>query len=159
LDVCKELIRQVLSFRRDGKFISVVLSCRTFDKETHSHYVSAILNALAITKPDSEVPEEERTNWEPASVDTVLAVWERFCDLDLNEYEVTVSFCRWIGNRSAETWPDRVIEKLLYLAVNHPDLEPGKLNICCDKSAEEATVETLFQNTINCVRGVAAEVL
>lgn len=48
---------------------------------------------------------------------------------------------------------------LLDLAANHPDLEPGKLNISCDKSAGEATVYTLFQNTINCVRGVAAEAI
>ncbi len=125
-----------------------------FPKETHPRYVSAILDALALTNPDSEVPEEEKANWEPASVDTVLTVWERFCDL--NEREVAVSFCRLIRNRSAETWPDKVIEILLDLAANHPDLEPGKLNISCDKSAEEATVDTLFQNTINCVRGVAA---
>lgn len=142
--------------RYPGRFGQLALH---FPKETHPHYVSAILNALALTKPDSEVPEEEKANWEPTSVDTVLAVWERFCNLDLNEYEVAESFCRLIGNRSAEAWPDRVIEKLLYLAVNHSDLEPGKLNICCNKSAEEATVETLFQNTINCVRGVAVEAI
>ncbi|WP_028578061.1 HEAT repeat domain-containing protein, partial [Desulfomicrobium escambiense] len=36
------------------------------------------------------------------------------------------------------------------------DLEAGKLNLHCDKNSDEATVEILFQNTINCVRGVAA---
>ena len=33
LDVCKELLRQVHSLRRDGKKITCVLSCRTFDLE------------------------------------------------------------------------------------------------------------------------------
>lgn len=33
------------------------------------------------------------------------------------------------------------------------------MNIHCDKSSDEATVEILFQNTINCVRGVAAETI
>jgi len=35
-------------------------------------------------------------------------------------------------------------------------LEIGKLNVHCNASSDEATVEILFQNTINCVRGVAA---
>lgn len=128
-----------------------------FPKETHPHYVSAVLDALALTKPDSKIPEEEKANWAPASVDTVIAVWKKFCNII--DREVAISFCRLIRNRSSEDWPDKAIEILLYLAANHPDLEPGKLNISCDKSAEEATVETLFQNTINCVRGVAAEAI
>lgn len=128
-----------------------------FVKDTHSSYVSAILNAMALTKPDSEVPEEKKPAWEPASVDTVLAVWERFCDL--SDREVAISFCRLIEARSDETWPNNAVDRLLHFAVNHPDLEPGKLNVHCDKSADEATVEMLFQNTINCVRGVAAKAM
>ena len=41
-------------------------------------------------------------------------------------------------------------------ACNHPDLEIGKLNVYSDKNSDEASVDMLFQNTINCVRGVAA---
>lgn len=33
LDVCKEMVRQVSSFRRDNRNISIVISCRTFDLE------------------------------------------------------------------------------------------------------------------------------
>ena len=33
LDVCKELVRQVISLRRDKKDVRVVISCRTFDME------------------------------------------------------------------------------------------------------------------------------
>ena len=43
--------------------------------------------------------------------------------------------------------------------MNHVDPEPSKLNIHCDKTRDEATVNILFQNTINCVRGVAAEAI
>lgn len=31
LDICRELVRQLLSFRRSGQKVSVVVSCRTFD--------------------------------------------------------------------------------------------------------------------------------
>jgi hypothetical protein len=38
-------------------------------------------------------------------------------------------------------------------------LEPGKLNLHCDKNPEEVGIGILFDNTINCVRGNAAEAI
>ena len=61
--------------------------------------------------------------------------------------------------RADEKWSDQVIDRLIRYAVSHPDLEPGKLNIHCDKTTDEATVDILYQNTMNCVRGVAAEAI
>ena len=43
--------------------------------------------------------------------------------------------------------------------LHRPDLPAGKLNLPCDKNSEEASVKILFQNTINCVRGVAARAI
>jgi len=67
-----------------------------------------------------------------------------------------MSFCRLVAERADEDWSDKTIARLVRYAQSHPDLEPGKLNLHCDKSSDEATVEILFQNTINCVQGVAA---
>ncbi len=128
-----------------------------FPENTNQKYISAILEAMAQTRPGPEVPEDEKTSWAPASIDTVLAVWKRFCDID--DRQTARSFCRLMESRAIEELPGIAIEKLLYLAAHHPDLEPGKLNISCDKSTDAASVETLFQNTINCVRGVAAEAI
>lgn len=128
-----------------------------FPEDTHHLYISAILDAMVQTKPDSEIPDGKKTFWKPAAIDTVLAVWERFCEM--NDREVAMSFCRLIRARASEAWPDSIIEKLLYFASSHPDLEPGKLFVHCDVSAEEASAGILFQNTINCVRGVAAEAI
>lgn len=128
-----------------------------FPENTNQKYISAILDAMALTNPGADVPIEEKDSWIPASIDTVLAVWGKFCDM--KDSEVAMSFCRLIRSRAKEKLPDSAIEKLLYFAANHPDLEPGKFNVHCDKTSEEVDVETLFQNTFNCVRGVAAEAI
>ena len=128
-----------------------------FPEDTHPSYVSAIIDAMVLVKPDSDVPEDEKSAWEPAKIDTVIAVLNRFCNI--NEREFAMSFCKLIRSRASETWPDSAIKQLLYFATSHSDLEPGKLNVHCDKTAAEASVEMLFQNTINCVRGVAAEAI
>ena len=100
---------------------------------------------------------EEKTGWQPASVETIEAFLLKFKAID--DRETAMSFCRLISNRAEENWSDATIERLLHYACNHPDLEPGKLNMHCDQSAGEASVETLYQNTINCVRGSAAEAI
>jgi hypothetical protein len=125
-----------------------------FPINTHHLYISAILDALRLTKPGSDVPEDEKPSWKPASTDIVLAVWERFKNVD--DIDFALSFCWLIEARADEIWPDSAVKKLIDFAVNHPDLQPGKLNIHCDLTAEEAGVDILERNTINCVRGVAA---
>ncbi len=128
-----------------------------FPAGTHTSYISAILDSLRLKQHDKDTPENIAMNWKPASVDAVLRVVEKYCDL--KEREVAISFCRLITDRAEENWPDAVLEKLMHLAVEHLDLEEDKLNVGCDKAAREATVDTLFQNTINCVRGVAAHAI
>jgi hypothetical protein len=128
-----------------------------FPSGTHTSYISAILDSLRLKQPDKNTPENIAVAWKPASVDATLRVVEKYCDL--KEREVAISFCRLIEDRAEEDWPDEVLEKLMHLAVNHPDLEADKLNVGCDQAAREATVDTLYQNTINCVRGVAAHAI
>lgn len=125
-----------------------------FPDDVHPRYVSAILDGLGKKQPGEEVPESEKASWQPASIQTVEAVLEKFQAGD--DRETAMSFCRLVAERADEEWSDRTIARLVHYARNHPDLEPGKLNLHCDKNSDEATVETLFQNTINCVRGVAA---
>ena len=128
-----------------------------FPEDINTHYISAILQAIALTKVEPNTPEVVKATWEPASVNTIEAIFAKFCDLD--DREVAISFCRLIRERATETWSEDVVDKLLYLAVSHPDLEPDKLNIDCNKSASVASVDTLFQNTVNCVRGVAVSAI
>jgi len=127
-----------------------------FPEDVHPLYVKAILDAIALTEPDSN--EKNKENWMPASIETVNAVVEKFMKFD--EQETVLSYCRLIGNRPAEFWPDQVLDRLIDLAIKHPDPLLGKLNVSTPgKTIEEESSKLLFQNTINCVRGVAAETI
>jgi len=128
-----------------------------FPENLHPQYVAAILDAIGQKKHKSDIPENERPDWHPASVKTVEDVLARFQSGD--DRETAISFCRLIQERAEEDWSDKVIERLISYGMKHADPEPAKLNIHCDKNADEVSVHILFQNTINCVRGVAAEAI
>jgi hypothetical protein len=124
-----------------------------FSKDVHPRYVAAILDGIKTTKP-KDVPEEEKSSWEPASIETIEAILEKYSLGD--DRSTADSFCRLIHERPGENWSDKAIDRLLAYAKSHPDLEPGKLNVRCDRTGDEATVDDLVQNAINCVRGTAA---
>jgi len=128
-----------------------------FPENVHPLYVSAILEAIGQSEPKSDIPNDEKADWHPTNVKTVEEVLGRFQASD--DRETAMSFCRLIRERSEEYWSDKTIKRLIHYTMHHPDLEPGKLNIYCDKTADEASVDILYQNTINCVRGVAAEAI
>jgi len=125
-----------------------------FPDDVHPKYVSAILDGFCTKKPGEDLSESEKATWEPARIETVEAVLEKYQTGD--DRETAMSFCRLVAERADENWSDKTIARLVRYAKNHPDLEAGKLNVYCDKSCDEATVEILFQNTINCIRGAAA---
>ncbi|MBP7764389.1 MAG: hypothetical protein KA113_04290 [Syntrophaceae bacterium] len=124
---------------------------------THPYYVSAIFDAFAHKIFSADLPTEEKATWRPATVNTVEKVFGRFKAGD--DRDSAMSFCRLVHARSEENWSDATIERLIHYAKSHHDLEPDKLNMHCDKTANEATVRILYENTINCVRGVAAEAI
>ena len=128
-----------------------------FPRDTHAFYVAAIIDATGLNKPDTEVPENERATWRPASVKTVEEVLQRFKPTD--DREIATSFCRFVLGRAEENWSEGVIERIIGYAVRHPDPAPGSLNVHSDKTTDDASVGMLYQNTINCVRGVAAEAI
>jgi hypothetical protein len=128
-----------------------------FPLDAHPYYVAAIIDALAKNSVDKDLPETEKSDWTPAKIPTAEAVLDRFKAGE--DRETAISFCRLLRARSEENWSDTAIQRLINYAQHHPDLETDKLNLHCDKTAHEATVQMLYQNTINCVRGVAAEAI
>lgn len=155
--VLKTSIRQFASSlariakRFPERFGQLALS---FPDNVHPGYVSAILEGFGRKQPDSNIPEDERKSWQPARVETIEALLEKYQAGD--DRETSLSFCRLISERDDENWSEETIARLVHYARNHPDLPIGKLNIHCDTSSDQASIEILFQNTINCVRGVAA---
>lgn len=125
-----------------------------FPDNVHAKYVSSILSGLRERQPGTEVPEPEKDAWKPARVETIEDVLDKYESGD--DQESAMSFCRLIADRADENWSDKTIARLVDYACDHPDPETGKLHIHCNVNCEKASVEILFQNTINCVRGVAA---
>lgn len=125
-----------------------------FPDNVHHSYVSAVLDGFGKKQPGEEVPKSERDTWQPASIEIIDAVLDKYGVG--NDPESARSFCQLIKERADENWSDKTIKRLVNYTCNHPDLEIGKLNIYCDKDCDEATVEMLYHNSINCVRGIAA---
>jgi len=126
-----------------------------FPETVDPNYLSAIIEAFGQKHPAENLSEDEKKSWIPAQLKTIEAVLAKYHKGD--DRNAAMSFCRLIEQRADQNWPEWVISRLVQYARNHPDLPPGKLNFHCNKSSDEASVEMLFQNTINCVRGVAAE--
>jgi len=128
-----------------------------FPENVDPMYISAILGGLKAKQPGNQVPESEKRTWEPAQIETIEAVLDKYQSGD--DQEIAMAFCWLMAERADENWSDRAIARLVYYASNHPDPINDKLIIHSDKSSDEATIEMLFQNTINCVRGAAANAI
>ena len=128
-----------------------------FPKTVDPRFVSAIIGSCSEKQPNSKISENKKGTWKPARVDTIEAMLAKFESID--ERDFAINFCRLIDARADENWSDQVINRLIQYAINHPDLPNGRLNLQCDQSSDEASIKTLFQNTINCVRGVAASAI
>ncbi len=121
-----------------------------FSENTHPLYIRSILDAMALTKPDSDVPESERASWNPALIETVLSVCEKF--RPNNNSEVLSSFCRLVSRRAGEDWPDSVVQKLLYILSYCNEPEPEKLNGNHDTPTEDDDVKCFSNKSLNSLR-------
>lgn len=128
-----------------------------FPINVHPAYAAAVIGAMAHTTPPQATPDSEKVNWQPAQRETVEAVLARYESHDDNT--TAMKICRLLEHRTDELWSATTVGRLVKYASGHPDPVNGRLNIYSDKPAKEASVENLFQNTINCVRGVAAHAL
>ncbi len=127
-----------------------------FPDDVHFSYRAAILEGLRQTEP-RDVPDEEKAAWTPAPVALIEQVLTRFGDTLAHNY--ASSFCRLLRDRADERWPDTALRQLVDYACHHPDPGDGKLcigNRSGNFDSAEASVESLENNALNCVRCVAA---
>ncbi len=124
--------------------------------DTHALYVSAILDGLRLVEP-KDVPEEELAAWAPASSSTIEAALSRFESGD--DREMVLSLSRLVEARPNARWSAAVVDRLVAIATEHPEPAPGELVVGCDHTAAEASVELLWQNTLNCARSAAVQAI
>jgi hypothetical protein len=142
--------------RNPERFAQLALS---FPDGVDPLYVAAIFDACSATSPDSNMPEKEKLSWRPATVETIEKLFKRFQAGD--DRSTAYSFLRLILSRAEETWSDDALQRLIHYAQHHPDPEPGELNVrrLDREDGQYITVDDLLQNSINCVRGTAAQAI
>jgi hypothetical protein len=127
-----------------------------FPADVHPNYMKAILEGMKESQP-KEVPDEEKSAWKPASAELIEAVLAKF---NIGEdRELASTFCWLLHDRADEQWSDAIVAKLIHYATEHPNPEPGRLNVWSSETGRDvahATVDGLVQNILNCVRGVGA---
>ena len=142
--------------RQPARFSKLAL---TFNKETDPLYIAAILSCFAETEPKMhDITEGEKEQWNPVSIEII----EEFLkQIQLgNDDNVAIKFCWMLEKRAEECFSDITIDKLIDYALNHSDPEEGQLHIYSsfdkNKSSNNTAASTLVNNSLNCVRGVAA---
>ncbi len=143
---------QNAAYRYPERFAQLALR---FPADVHHLYIAAVLGAVKQTEPKN-VPEEEKSGWEPARIETIEAILEKFSLGD--QRSVANDFCWLIRERAEASWSERAIDKLVHYAMSHPDPEPEKLNVYASRQGnetEKASVHDLSSNALNSVRGVA----
>ncbi len=118
--------------------------------DTNYRYIAAIFSSLAATKANDQVLPDVRNNWEPATINTVIDVVSRYRHYLRNE--VAIEFCRLIEGRSAELWPDFVLDEVAYLAKQETKLSR-------QNNSQKDTPHDLLNSSLNCVRGVACNAI
>lgn len=69
------------------------------------------------------------------------------------------SICKIIEKKRQSNWPQEIINVLFDIAINHHNPEDGKPNVTNAYDKEMKSFNMLFSNTINCIRGQAAEAI
>jgi hypothetical protein len=126
-----------------------------FPSDIAPEYRAAILEGLTSSNA-KDVPEDERAMWEPASVDLIEKVIERFARDSSRTY--AINFCWLMYHRADEKWSETAFDQLKEYACNHENPEANDLVIGNETGgfdASEASVANLENNALNCVRGVA----
>ncbi len=135
---------RTISKRYPSRFAKLALQ---LPSGIHSDYLNAILEGLKSTKP-----EKETDPFEPADISLIEQIFDNF-NLDCNNREVAISYCRLIAERAGENWSEKSIHWLCEYATKHPD---PKYIICEGVSDNKLTIRDLHTDAVNCVRGVAA---
>lgn len=118
-----------------------------------SDYIKWIYYGLSNTD-QSKVTEKYKNDWRYCPVEIIEQVINHFGYIGF-EYEVLRLLERRISDKG---WSANIVETLVMLSRTTKDPEPEKLNVRINNEyneVEQASVNTLANNAINCSRGIA----
>jgi hypothetical protein len=119
------------------------------------NYIRAIFDIIGEKEASKDIVDNE--NWKPVDFDIAQKLYKKWSKKE--NISVVMSFCRGIRERANEPWNKDILNKISDIARNHPNPEEGKLNVVSSNDPDGKTVESLLTNSINCVRGCAAQAI
>ena len=129
-----------------------------FKKDVDPRYLSAIVSSFDKTSPASNIQEDKKVNWQACPIRIIEEFFSKHDPLQNpnlgNVRDMAINFCWMVEHRAEDKWSEKSVDILLYYALNHKDPEENKLNLHSDKTADQ-----LYENTLNCVRGVAVRAM
>lgn len=122
-----------------------------FPEDVDNHYVQAIFSIIGENKAGKDIAESE--GWEPARLNLAQVLYKNWgIKEDIN---IVMAFCRGLAKRSEEPWDKDILNQISYLAKNHSHPKEGEQNVVSSRDKNGETVESLWINSLNCVRGCA----
>nr|WP_010251586.1 hypothetical protein [Acetivibrio cellulolyticus] len=123
------------------RMINLVLSNKD---EILDVYIDSLFSGVAYSKALDNVPKE--------LLETMILTYPYDYTSHRADY-----FCSIIENSKNEEWPQKVLDILKDIAINHKNPELGKPNVTNSEDKEMHSFDMLQSNAINCVRGNAAQ--
>ena len=119
----------------------------SFPLEVDSVYIDTINRVIEIVNVDDKTKAK--------TVDLFLAQQIFIKYKGHNLIDTARSFCRAISNRASEKWSNEILDMVIHNATMHEDPTPGRMNVISSTDEESTSIESLMNNEINCVRGIA----
>jgi len=134
------------------------IGLKRLPQNIHAFYLTSLFSAISLLEPPNNDNEEK---WKQAESTTVIGLINKYSDR-MESKEVAIEFCRLIRSRKDIEWPIEIIKLLGQIACNHPDPQKNFMNLRpadWDKNMNSLSPKDLLSNSINCVRGVAADAI
>lgn len=126
-----------------------------FPKDIDNHYISAVFDIIGKKELDKYMNKDG--DWKPVDLHLAQSLYKKWVNNE--NINVATSFCRGIRERAGELWDKEILNEISNIAMNHPNPEQGEFNVVSSEDKEGTTVNSLFTNSMNCVRGCAAEAI
>lgn len=117
-----------------------------YKDEIFSEYIDALFGSVAYSEQIEEVPTE--------LLEKMILTFPYDYTSDRASY-----ICNIIDKKSGNSWSSSIIEILIDIAINHRNPEIGQVNISNYEDKELKSFNMLQSNSINCVRGSAAQAI
>jgi hypothetical protein len=102
------------------------------------------------------------------TVDENSSEWQVICEdvqrlilryIESSDRSFIYQLCKVIEHHPADKWGDAIFDYLAAIGSTHPDPEEGKPNVTSSDDPKGKRFDSIYSNTINCVRGYAAEAI